>query len=269
MGWLKDHPDHRDRSLNHPQVMALLDQYAREGIASGGPGSIDLRQYCTAIEDQGQLGSCTAHAAIGCLEMMNKRVQGNSLDLSRLFVYKATRDMMQQKGDTGAYLRNVAGALAYFGAPPEKYWPYTISKFDTEPTAFLYSLADNYLVDQYARLDPAGVLATQIMANIKAMLAKAIPIMFGFTVYESFYNVTTNGMIPYPKPTEKVVGGHAICIVGYDDSKGCFLIRNSWGTSWGIGGYGWMPYDFLMNGLASDFWVLLSSKFTNLAQFQG
>jgi C1A family cysteine protease len=60
-----------------------------------------------------------------------------------------------------------------------------------------------------------------------------------------------------PKPTENVLGGHAVLAVGYDDSKSAVLVRNSWGSGWGLNGYFWLPYDYITNpNLADDMWAI-------------
>jgi C1A family cysteine protease len=138
---------------------------AEEPIPAALPASVDLRQWCSPVEDQLSLGSCTANAAAGIIEYFERRAFGNSITASRLFIYKTTRDLLGWVGDTGAYLRSTMGALALFGAPPEKYWPYTdvqqpgpggIRTFDEEPSAFVYELAEHWDAVSYFCLDPLG-----------------------------------------------------------------------------------------------------------------
>jgi C1A family cysteine protease len=90
-------------------------------------------------------------------------------------------------------------------------------------------------------------------------LAEGYPFVFGFTVYESFESaaVAKTGVLNLPKPKEKVLGGHAVMCAGYNDAAKRFLIRNSWGTDWGMQGYFTMPYDYLGNrNLSDDFWTI-------------
>ena len=111
------------------------------------------------------------------------------------------------------------GAMVLFGVPPEKYWPYVISKFDIEPSAFLYSFGANYKALKYYRLDPAGTTAANVLNNIKAFLAAGLPSMFGFTVHNSFYQAASTGKLPFPSSAgAPIAGGHAVVVVGYDDS---------------------------------------------------
>ena len=105
--------------------------------------------------------------------------------------------------------------------------------------------------------------------------------MFGFTVYDSISqaNGAGKGKIPFPCSTDKVAGGHAIMAIGYDDTlaikntnggkttTGALLIRNSWGTSWGDVGYGWLPYEYVLKGLAVDWWTLISEKYVETTKF--
>ena len=94
--------------------------------------------------------------------------------------------------------------------------------------------------------------------------------MFGFTVY-NFGNA--NGEFAFPGPSDAVQGGHAIVAVGYDDDrqigseKGALKIRNSWGTGWGESGYGWLPYAYVEQGLADDFWSLFKLDYIDTGKF--
>jgi len=104
--------------------------------------------------------------------------------------------------------------------------------------------------------------------------------VFGFTVYSSISQAGTTGKIPYPSTGDKVIGGHAMLMVGYDDNvtitntttssstKGAFIVRNSWGTGWGDAGYGMLPYDYVTNRLAVDFWSLTNQAWTDTGAFK-
>ena len=293
MGWIPDHPDFRDYNLEHPEIKIL---FAGTKLAKGklsapaAPPSVDLRPWCSPIEDQGALGSCTANAGVGLIEYFERRAYGNHIDASRLFLYKTTRDLMQLSGDTGAYLRTTMASMVLFGVPPEKYWPYNISgfnvslgteNFDVEPPAFCYSFAANYKAIKYFRLDPPGTALAVLLNNIKTNLVAGLPSMFGFSVYNSFYQAQATGKIPVPAISgDPFVGGHAVVAVGYNDTMkiknsiagspettGALLIRNSWGA-WGpMGGYLWMPYDYILKGLADDFWTLISAGYIASGNF--
>ena len=280
LGWLRDYPDFRDYTLEHEEIRPMMEKAGVSLTAKKGrPSSVDLRQYCSKIEDQGALGSCTANAAVGIIEYYERRAFGKHIDASRLFLYKATRNLLHWTGDTGAFLRTTMGAMVLFGCPPEEFWPYNISDFDKEPSSFCYAFAQNYQAIRYFRLDPPGTAKKTLLDRIRILLQYGLPSMFGFTVFSSIRQAASNGMIPYPAPGERVLGGHAIVAVGYDnnkkiknatsgkETKGAFLIRNSWGTGWGDSGYGWLPYEYVLHGMAVDWWSLLKAEWVDTGVF--
>lgn len=295
-GWLPQPPDLRDYTAQTPEVAPALAKIGlgaktKKAAPAALPKKIDLREWCSPIEDQGQLGSCTANAAVGMVEYLQRRAYGKHLDGSRLFVYKTTRTLMGVTGDTGAWLRNAMGALVLCGIPPEKYWPYTDltdpgpggeRTFDTEPPAFVYAVADNYEGLTFFSHDPQGsdIAGKDVLASVKTHLAAGVPSMFGFFGFGSFGKTTVPGGIPFPCPGEQAEWGHAIVAVGYDDAMvvdntacagakttGALLIRNSWGEEWGDGGYGWLPYQYVTKRLAEDFWSMFSMEWADTEQF--
>ncbi len=294
MGWLPDYPDFRDYTVQHDElsgrlrahgqkesVKSMLGKAGALGIKKELPGAADLRPWCPPIEDQGQLGSCTAQAGVGLVEYFQIRSFGTHIDASRLFLYKATRNLMHQAGDTGAYIRLTMGAMVLFGVPPEEYWPYHADEFDREPTAFCYAFAQSYQSISYYRLDPPGTGREELLGRIKTNLAAGLPSMFGFSVYSSISQAEDGGKIPFPAPRERLRGGHAVAAVGYDDAleiqndspggprtTGALLVRNSWGAGWGDEGYGWLPYEYVLRGLAVDWWSLLKNEWIDTGQFK-
>ncbi|MEK9137143.1 MAG: C1 family peptidase, partial [Bacteroidota bacterium] len=261
-GWLPPFPDVRDYSDTHTLIKPILER-ARVIPPAGvklAPmkKSVDLRQWCSPTESQGSLGSCSAHAGMGIVEYYERKAFGVWIDGSRLFLYKTTRNLMGVTGDTGAWLRNVMGALRFCGAAPEKYWPYTDKDpdFDIEPPAFVYAVADEYEALRYFCHDPLmkNVAREEVLASVQRCLRAGIPSMFGFYGFQSFHETDVVGGIPYPCQGETPQWGHAVVAVGYDDEKkikntksntettGALLIRNSWGADWGEAGYGWLPY---------------------------
>jgi len=287
-GWLPDLPDFRDYTPATASVREILSAPA-PGAARGGPKprplppAVDLREWCSPVEDQGTLGSCTANAGAGVIEYYERKAFGRHLDASRLFLYKVTRNLMKMKGDTGAFLRRTMGGMVLFGVPPEEFWPYTdaADAFDREPPAFCYAFAQSFKTIQYFRHDPPGTLPGAVLESVRTRLAAGHPSMFGFTVYASIESADGRGAIPFPGPAERILGGHAVVAAGYDDkikikgkgtsagpeTTGAFLIRNSWGGSWGDGGYGWLPYAYAEGGLAEDFWSILKKEWVDTGVF--
>jgi len=281
MGWIPDYPDIRDYTDSQSDVKKVLSPTGVTKVKRGLPSKVDLRQWCSPIENQLSIGSCTAHAGAGVVEYYEKRAFGKYIDASRLFLYKVTRNLLHWTGDTGAFLKTTMGAMVLFGVPPEEYWPYKISDFDKEPTAFCYSFAQNYQAIKYYRHDPPGTSSDVLLKRIKTYLGAGHPSIFGFTVYSSIDQSDTTGKIPFPAPGEKEEGGHAIAAVGYDDrmkiknktssgkeTTGALLIRNSWGSGWGDSGYGWLPYEYVLKGLADDFWSLLKKEWIDTGIFK-
>jgi C1A family cysteine protease len=280
-GWLPPMPDLRDYTEYQKEIKEISKKL---GIGTGKmkvATSVDLRQWCSPVENQGNLGSCTAHAGIGIVEYYEKRAFNKHIEGSRLFLYKVTRNLMQVKGDTGAWLREVMAALVLCGVPAEKYWPYNVDDFEKEPDAFIYSVADNYEAVKYFCHDPLGakIPYPAVLDSVKKYLEAGIPSMFGFWGFPSYKDSDVVGGIPYPGEGEKAEWGHAIVAVGYDDNKkiknllsgnvttGALLIRNSWGKEWGDKGYGWLPYDYVLYNVASDFWSLLGMDWVDSKQF--
>jgi len=295
MGWLPDYPDLRDYTVEMDEVSPKLKSFGQKDsiksmLKSVGvddpnklslPNEVDVIPWCSPIEDQGKLGSCTANAGVGLVEYFETKAFGKHIDASRLFLYKVTRNLMHLTGDTGAFLRTTMGSMVLFGVPPEEYLLYVVEDFDVEPSAFCYSFARNYQVISYYRLDPQGITREELLKRIKANLAGKLPSMFGFVVYESIRQAQLSGKIPFPTPNERRLGGHAIISVGYDDdikikniipsgeeTTGALMIRNSWGEDWGNKGYGWLPYKYVLTGLVIDWWSLLRNEWIDTENFR-
>ena len=242
-GWVRDLPDHRDFMFSAPlPVQAAL------------PAKVDLRRHFPRVYDQGQLGSCTANAIAGALHFDEiKEKMPTPFVPSRLFIYYNERVIEGTvDSDSGAQLRDGVKAVAKLGVCPEPEWPYDINRFTDKPPPSAFKDAKHDLAGNYLRIP-------QALTQMKGCLAAGFPFVFGFTVYDSFESaaVAKSGMVPMPRTKEKVLGGHAVCAVGYDESQQVFIVRNSWGTKWGKKGYCFMPYNYLTDPqLASDFWTL-------------
>jgi C1A family cysteine protease len=241
-GWQPDLPDQRDHLYAAP-------------LAAIGPvpAKMDLRGECPPVYDQGQLGSCTANAIAAAIQFDRRKQKVPDFVPSRLFIYYNERVLEHSvASDSGAQIRDGIKSVAKQGDCPETEWPYNFAKFKTKPAAACYADALKYKVVSYQRV-------TQTLGQMKGCLASGFPIIFGFTVYESFESaaVAQTGHAPLPNSGEPTVGGHAVMGVGYDDGKQWFIVRNSWGTGWGMKGYFTLPYAYVTDeNLASDFWTV-------------
>ena len=155
-------------------------------------------------------------------------------------------------------------ALKLFGACPEEFWPYSLSEFEVEPPAFCYAFAQSYRAVQYYRISDSN--PAMLLEQLKASLANGLPFAFGFSVYSSIWEnaVFDTGNIPFPSVADHLEGGHAVMAVGYDDDEDRFIIRNSWGQDWGQNGYGTLPYEYVRQSIADDFWVLVTAEYVSL-----
>jgi C1A family cysteine protease len=239
-GYIKDKPDTRDFMFHMVQKVEQL------------PPMVDLRQYCSPVRDQGQLGSCTAFSmATGLREFIEKRSTKRLTILSPMFMYYEERKLEGTIGeDSGAEIRDGMKVLSSLGVSPEYDDKYAISKFVKAPTKTALKDAIRFKTIVYSRLTTLN--------SMKSCLAAGNGLVFGFNMYESFESdaVAKTGMMPMPKFSEQLLGGHAVFVVGYDDSKKVLIIKNSWGASWGDKGYFYMPYDFASNpNEVSDIWT--------------
>jgi C1A family cysteine protease len=276
MGWIRQKPDIRDYSVDRPDVACLLVR-----LPVGLSSNVDLRKYCTAIVDQGNLGSCTANALAGLIGYFVKKSTGKEFAASRLFNYWYTRwlEGSLAEEDTGATIRGTMGSLAAFGTVAENLLPYSIETFMMEPAYRLGLMAQNFQAVKYVLIDQPGLTGTSVLTGIKGQLFAGMPLEFGFEVFTQFRSVGKDGLVAYPLPGDANIGGHAVVAVGYDDNIQCpnatvgaILCRNSWGSSWGMDGYFWLPYDYVTKPffgvtLAADWWALISEEWLDLGQF--
>jgi C1A family cysteine protease len=237
-GWQRDIPDERDFLYAAIRPVIRL------------PEQVDLCADCSKVEDQGQLGSCTAQALAGNIEFLDNQTDRQYTDTSRLFIYYNERVLQDTVDyDSGATLRVGIKTLKNDGSCDEKLWPYVISRFNNKPSPKCYVSALKHCISSYHSI--------RNLREMLTCLADGFPFVFGFTVYESFetQTVARTGVVNLPKKGESVLGGHAVMAVGYNIGKKRFLVRNSWGEKWGKKGYFTMPFEYVET-LAADFWTI-------------
>ena len=240
-GWKPDIPDHRDLRFNH----------LKAPISS--PDVIDLRSMMPSVYDQGELGSCTANSIGAAFQYDQIKLKQPNWVPSRLMIYYLERKMEGTINvDAGAQIRDGIKVLAKYGAAPESLWPYDISKFKKAPPQSVMNVGELHQALTYARVD-------QSQLGLEQTLAQGFPVCFGFAVFSSFETpeVAKTGIVPMPSKNEKDLGGHAVLLVGYNRPKRQFIVRNSWGPTWGDKGYFYMPYEYVLNSqLSDDFWAI-------------
>lgn len=257
-GWRPEPKDHRDRRYTAPYTLLLAPL----------PKAVDLRPQMPAVWNQGQLGSCTGHGITACdmflaaSQWMAKNPGKAWADAyaavvmrSRLGLYYLERAMEGTiNSDAGGMIRDGIKCLVNQGCGSEKLWPYDITKFTQKPSAVWFKDGLNNQLLTYTKIADGSLM------NMKACLAEGFPFVFGFTVYESFESpaVEKTGIMPIPERTERALGGHCVAAVGYDDASQRLLVRNSWGTDWGMAGYFTMPYAVTPD--CTDCWTLRSEE---------
>jgi C1A family cysteine protease len=261
-------------------------------------------EWFSPVEDQGLLGSCAAQAVVALAEYTQFRQRGRRRDLSRSFLYKVARNLQGLRGDSGVDIRSALKALVAFGVPPEEWWPYDVEGFDDEPDAFTFGHARSFKGVTYARLDRGQGLGKDTLDWTRASLQSGCPVAFGFLMPDTIVDVEPRidprtgrfAVIPWTDPTrDRIAGAHAVLAVGYDDTvvtsgamrapsgkarggdvltkaghgkhaeaRGALLIRNSWGRNWGDDGHAWLPYEYVTQDYATDFWTLLQGEWLDL-----
>jgi len=242
-GWIPDLPDHRDYFYTPPRK-----------LLRALPSRVDLRHHCPPVDRQGKLHSCTAHAIAAAIQFDKiKQEHPEIFAPSRLFIYYNERSIERSiHSDSGAQIRTGIKTVAKRGVCPERLWPYNEKRFRHKPGKKCYTEAAKHQALVYHRV-------RRKLPQLKACLASGYPFIFGFTVYESFHSkkVAKTGRASMPVRRDRVRAGHAVLAVGYDNAQRRFIVRNSWGSKWGMRGYFTMPYDYLINRrLSQDFWTI-------------
>lgn len=256
-GWKPDTPDQRDHQFSHATVLRRL----RGKL----PARVDLRSLNlhAPVFDQGALGSCTANAIGKAFEFAQRRQGLEDYAPSRLFIYYGEREIEDSiHFDSGAEIRDGLKVVNKLGAPHETLWPYNVGRFTVKPAAAAYTDGEQHQALGYAAVE---VKTTAV----KAALAAGFPVVIGFTVYTSFFNIGRDGFMPLPKPSEGVEGGHAVLLMGYARMKAPWdtyakdygIYLNSWGDLFGDAGFFYAPLGWMCDRRnADDFWTLTETE---------
>jgi len=268
-GWLPDPPDSRDDVIagdvpnDVAEMIAWLRQFSRPHATR--PERVDLRQHLEdghwRVHNQGEFNTSSVFASVGLVEYFERIAHDREVAPSYAFLYGMARKIADAQGDCGASLRNCFRAMRRFGVPPERYWPYDDEHLTSEPLdPFLYSFARDYAHVHYLRASPSKVSGKKTLRAVQSMLAAGFAVACGFATPN---RLPEGGDVPYRPDVHEIAAGQAVVLVGYDDRRrigsetGALLFRNSWGPEWGEDGYGWLPYVYVIERLAGDFWTLL------------
>lgn len=218
------------------------------------PESADIRAHWGSVLDQGDLGSCVANAVAGAIRATRSANNLSVYDPSRLFIYYFARvlDGTDPTEDAGTYIKSGFKAVNKHKVCSEKNWPYKIADFAVEPSQNAQKAAAQHRKFNYLSLDGTP-------EEIKHSLAAGYPVVFGTDVYRSFMTkaVAQTGKVPVPnKTSEELMGGHAMAIVGYDNTAGHYVVANSWGAEWGDKGFCYVPFEYIHDtDMTGDFWT--------------
>jgi C1A family cysteine protease len=270
-GWLPAAPDFRDYTLKSAPIAELLARLSMDDEhVDELPPAVDLREYFLEVEDQFELPTSAAHACTALVQYFERRAHGRVLRPARLMLHQnAIRIAGSVSSAGGVDLRATLKAMVHCGIGPERYWPYECARLAERPDAFLFSFREPYAGVRYFRIDERKASGRETLDNLRGLLAAGFPACFGMSVPDS---LTADGQIAYRPTFDVSLGGQALVAVGYDDrwlrgSRGALLIRSSWGPGWGDNGYGWLPYAFVEERLAVDFFTLIHPDWVDSGEF--
>ena len=214
--------------------------------------------------------SCV-HACVALAQYFEHRATGRLIHPSWLFILAIAERLLGQPCGQGVSPRAVLKALVRFGAPPEEFWPYSSAALPPDPLPFTYSFAREFKKIRFVRLEARQHSGEETLRAAKSFLAAGFPSVVGFPVSTA---VTREPEIPFPAMLDRVRTGMAVLAIGYEDKarihseKGALLIRNSWGSDWSDGSYGWLPYSYIRERLAIDLWTLLKRSWLDSGEFR-
>ena len=202
------------------------------------PRSVSLRQYSPIPESQGIFSTCVGWASAFAARTISESVainrrnqeQSSNSAFSPIYIYKNISS--DPSGKAGTSISKALDFMKKSGA---------VKRLSAEKTTdfanvsiSMYANTRHYTISDYSRL--RDILA------VKKSLSEGKPVIIGMNTPDSFFRA--KGVWQPSEDPQKLYGGHALCVVGYNDDMhgGAFEVQNSWGTQWGDGGYIWIKY---------------------------
>ncbi len=211
------------------------------------PESANLQRFAPAVGNQGQQGSCvawsSAYAARSILESARTGQAGDQVKFSPSFLY----NQIGLDGCQGSYIVKAMEFMTNRGSVPYDQFAYTDQDCSRQPNQNLQQMAQQYKMRGFNRLTKGDNTEVLDLYAIKQNLAAGAPVAIGMMVGQSFMQGMMGQDLWQPEAGDQSMtgfGGHAMCVVGYDDKKygGAFLLMNSWGPEWGNNGFAWVRY---------------------------
>lgn len=250
---LQSDPRFRSEQNGSLTDLVALDKSAREFLPTVpmvATGDVDWSSLTTET-DQLSIGACAGNATADAVEFLNAAAGQTPVQVSRLFIYNAAREragLLQV--DSGIYIRACFEVLSDIGVCREETWPYDVSKVFTRVSMKAQREATGHKIKGAYRIKEEG--SDRLEQIVSALRAKH-PVVFGTTLGQSFTSLRGLGPVTPPK-NETPLGAHAMLIVGHISGKG-FLVKNSWGRSWGEDGFCILTPEYLAWSETSDLWV--------------
>ncbi|MFI6763099.1 C1 family peptidase [Micromonospora sp. NPDC050417] len=250
----------RDPAPFHWQGVDIAPPWPAEPLDASGHVALD--DWFPPVINQGTVPLCTAAVVTALAAYFARRARQTIVRPSVLFNYRMARRLMGSPDRRGAHIDSSIVAWQRFGMPDEAAWPWTASSVDADPPADLAASAGCSSDVTSWRIRREEVVPSVYLDVLRAAIVAGLPVACEFPLYVSQFAAFETGVIPLPKEDERSLGRHIALLVGLDDARRHFRVRNSWGTEWGDRGYGTLPYAYVEQGLAGDSWLVAEDSWT-------